>query len=134
VDVNEGDVWHESMTREEIANAEEVRIKAMLDGNAKALESLTGDELIYVHATGATETKDTYVELIGSGAIRIENVEREDLQVRIFGPVGIITGRAKLTIQADNGTRIVTLRFTSVWAKRDGAARFVSWHASPNPD
>ncbi|HWC29542.1 MAG TPA: nuclear transport factor 2 family protein, partial [Dehalococcoidia bacterium] len=54
----------------EVREADAGRVKALLESDLAALEALLGDDLTYVHSSGALDTKTSYIESISSGRAR----------------------------------------------------------------
>ena len=60
-------------------------------------------------------------------------MERDDVKVRIYGGIAIITGRARFEVTVNGADSTVRLRFHSIWAKRGAGLQFVSWQATLLP-
>ena len=57
-----------------------------------ALDRLLADDLTYTHSTAKVDTKATYLELLLSGRTRYQSLEPADVQIRIYGTTGVVTG------------------------------------------
>jgi ketosteroid isomerase-like protein len=62
----------------------------------------------------------------GSGDRRIEAGSVDDLNVRVFGDVAVVTGRSILARSYQGKRASVTQRFTDVFVRRDGRWRAVA--------
>lgn len=117
----------------EINAAEDLRYAAQISGDVPALECMFGEELVYAHSTGAFDGKSGFIESIRSGRVKYRSMERYDTQVRVFGALGILTGRAKFDVSVNGIESVVRLSFHSIWEKRVTGFRFISWQATLTP-
>jgi hypothetical protein len=121
------------ITDYEALAAEDARYLAQTSANIVAMEALFGDDLVYQHSTGALDDKVGFVQAIRSGAVRYRKMERQDVKVRIYGGIAIITGKAQFEVTVNGVDGTVRLRFHSIWAKRGAGLQFVSWQATLLP-
>jgi ketosteroid isomerase-like protein len=122
----------------ELRAADAKRIAAMVQGDAKALAPLLAPGLTYVHSTGELESREHFLETIGSGRLDYVSMVPSDVVVRILGDrMGVITGKADVKLMAQGKENALTLRFTSVWFKsgdaRDGDWQMVAWQSTRLP-
>ena len=96
------------------------------------IERLTADDFIYIHSNGsATNRAQEIAETMSSGTTWT-NSKIDDLRVRIYGDVAIVTGLNTLTGSAKgyvSGAR----RFTDVWVRRNGQWRTVGGQSTVVP-
>ena len=105
--------------------AEEWRRQALLSADLEALQVLLADALVYVHSTGASDSKDSYLAKLRSGSLRYQALQFEDLQARGVGQAGdavVVTGRMVAEVLKDGQPRAVRSLFMTVWARAPGAA------------
>lgn len=57
--------------------------KAMIDRDVETLGCLMADDLILVHITGATQTKQEWLDEITAETMRYYNIERENLSIEV---------------------------------------------------
>jgi hypothetical protein len=68
-------------------------MQALLRGDFDAFESYLADEFTYVHTSGRVQSKQEYMrDLRGQ---KFESLQHEDVQVRMYGDVAVITGRSR---------------------------------------
>src|SRR6185436_10620029 len=75
------------------------------------MERLMGDDYSYTHSNGTVNDKAADIKETGT--------KSDDLKVRTYGNVAVVTGQLTLTGSAKNyvpGRR----RFTEIWLKREG--------------
>jgi ketosteroid isomerase-like protein len=106
------------------------RFAAQIEGDVAALDKLLAPELTYVHSSGVLDSKESFVGAIQSGKTRYKSITPEEVKVRSFGDVEIVSGKATIDVAADGKDIHVVLRYTDVWVKRDGRWQMVSWHST----
>ncbi len=72
--------------------AEESRNQALQKGDADALAKLYTDDLIYTNALGVTLTKQQHLADIRSRKLQLTTLKHSDVQVRMHGDAGFVTG------------------------------------------
>lgn len=105
--------------------AEERRRQALLASDLQALQALLADALVYVHSTGASDSKDSYLAKLRSGSLRYQALQFEDLQARGVGQAGdavVVTGRMVAEVLKDGQPRAVRSLFMTVWTRAPGTA------------
>ena len=105
--------------------AEEWRRQALLSADLEALQVLLADALVYVHSTGASDSKDSYLAKLRSGSLRYQALQFEDLQARGVGQAGdavVVTGRMVAEVLKDGQPRAVRSLFMTVWTRAPGTA------------
>jgi hypothetical protein len=122
-----------TISADETLKAEDARYAAQTTGDFAAMERLFGDELLYTHSSGRTDTKASYIELQRSKSVVYRSMQRSNVTVRTYGCIAIITGRAHYEVTVDGKDTTPDLVFHSIWAKRDGGVQFVSWQSTPAP-
>lgn len=77
----------ENMTQEqqEVAVYLDRWSKAMIDKDVETLGSLMADDLVLVHITGATQSKQEWLDEIAAETMRYYAIERQNLNVLING-------------------------------------------------
>ena len=118
------------ITAEEALAAENQRYIAQVKSDIATLDRLFAEDLVYQHSTGATDDKIRFIQAIDSGAVRYRRMERQEVKVRIFGDVAVITGRGRFEVTVNSNDSVVHIRFHSIWVKRAGTVQFVSWQAT----
>lgn len=114
----------------EVLAAEDARYRAQIDNDFDAMQRLYGDELVYFHSSTVVDSKASFIESMRSGAVKYRKMTRGEVQVRTYGCVGIITGKAVFEVTARGQDLVLDLMFHAVWAKRAQGVQFVSWQAT----
>jgi hypothetical protein len=117
---------------EAIRGLERDRFRAMVDGNGPLLDSLLSETVSYVHTNGKRETKRQFIDGITAGRRRYRQIEIQSQEVL---PVGrdtcvIVTGRALIEMEANNGALLFPIAYTALHAQEDGEWRLVAWQAT----
>lgn len=94
---------------------EEGRRLALLAGDVAALQDLLAQELIYVHSTGVTDTKESYVNKLSSGVLKYLELQFADLQARTFDQTIIVSGRMSARVRKGEQDKDVASLFMTVW-------------------
>lgn len=107
------------------------RDQAIQSGDVAAIERIYSDDYISTSATGLHRTKAEVIEDFKSGALKIESISSDDVNVRQHGDTAIVTGR--MTAKGKDRGRDVSgeRRFTQVYVKKNGRWQLVAFHYSP---
>ena len=107
--------------------AEIERFKANVDADAKALGHLLDDSLEYTHSNGDLDTKRSFIESLTSGRRDYVATTPDIQSVRIFGDVGVIRGKAKVSVADHGQTRELDLGYVDIWVWKEGRWQMTSW-------
>jgi hypothetical protein len=97
--------------------AEEARRQAMLDGDTLKLGLLMSDSLVYLHSTGVSDSKDSYLLQLSSGALRYEALAFVAPSVKLLGSVGLVSAVMQATVLRGQARREVASSYLAVWEK-----------------
>ena len=117
----------------EILALEDKRYAAMVAKNETALADLFAEDLVYVHSTGAVDTKASYIAAIKSGKFNYAKCDRFEEKVRIYGDTALVTGRAVFEAVVEGTPKTLRLRYLNVWTKQGGTWKFTGWQSCPLP-
>jgi hypothetical protein len=116
---------------EAIRALERDRFRAMVDGDIPLLNQLLSDCVSFVHTNGKRETKQQFIDAISVGHRRYRQIE---VQSQDVVPVGrdtcVVTGRALLEMEANNGALLFPIAYTAIQAQEEGHWRLVAWQAT----
>ncbi|MGN6652207.1 nuclear transport factor 2 family protein [Trinickia sp.] len=116
---------------EAIRALERDRFRAMVDGDVPLLNQLLSECVSFVHTNGKRETKQQFIDAISAGHRRYRQIE---VQSQDVVPVGrdacIVTGRALLEMEANNGALLFPIAYTAIQAQEEGHWRLVAWQAT----
>jgi len=74
-----------SPTEQEIRALEQERNRAILQGDAVALERMTADDYTFITLRGELRTKSEIVKGFESGSFKYESRQISDLKIRVYG-------------------------------------------------
>ena len=106
------------------------RMNAMVARDGDMLRALLADDLIYTHSSARLDTKQTMIRAMESGVGYYTRCEPSDVKAQEFGDVVVLTGVCAISIMQRKKPSSFTVRFTDVWAKRDGDWRMVTWQST----
>ena len=112
-----------------VLSAEHAWSEAIVSGDAAALDRVLGDELSYGHATGAIDTKASYISRIKSGAQKYVSFvfdADQPPEPRIYGDTATLVASATATSITDGKPNAKHLRYLHVFVKRDGQWQLVA--------
>ncbi len=120
------------------------RFTAQVQKDSLALNRLLANDLVYTHSSGVVETKQQFIHSLVSGRWNYQAIEADSVTVRFYGPVAILTGRARVTLLMGDKPTPVIMIYTDVWheqpiargrGRNAGLPRWqlVSWAASRLP-
>jgi ketosteroid isomerase-like protein len=101
-------------------------VKSWIGGDREAVDSILASDWSVIDLTGHVLNKAQVMKELGSGDRRIESGSIDDLNIRVFGDIAIVTGRSVLTGSYQGKRASVVQRFTDVFAKRDGRWQVVA--------
>jgi ketosteroid isomerase-like protein len=104
----------------ELSEIEHRLVKAWIAGDRGTVDSVLAADWSVIDMTGHVLTKPQVMQEFGSGDRRIESGSVDELNVRVFGDIAIVTGRSVLAGSYQGKSASVVQRFTDVFARRDG--------------
>ncbi len=86
----------------DILAVEARRYEAMRAGDADALDELLHEDLRYVHSSGLSDTKASYLDSVRQRKWTYQSIEARDQSVRIYGDLALLTSRILMTVVIDD--------------------------------
>ena len=121
------------MTKDELRKLEDRRYKAMCDADAKALDELLADSLVYTHSYGGADSKASYLDGIRSKKWLYRKIERPREDIQLHGDCAVITGQARIELLSDGKPKTLNSAYTNVWIKGAKGWQMVAWQSTPLP-
>jgi len=110
----------EAMVKQEILRIEDERNRAVVSGDAAALDRLTAADYTFITLRGELRTKDEIVKGFRSGAFHYDTRTISDLTVRVYGNTAIVVGRSNQKGSENGKDYSGDYRFTRVYVKQGG--------------
>jgi ketosteroid isomerase-like protein len=117
----------------EVKQAHADRFALMVAGDTAALAAVLADDLVYVHSSGAAETKAEFLAAISSGRMRYRAITDRETAVRTYGDVALVGGLVDVQVTVGGQDAAPTLRYLAVYARQGGAWRLVAWQSTRVP-
>ena len=121
------------MTKDELRKLEDRRYKAMCDADAKALDELLADSLVYTHSYGGADSKASYLDGIRSKKWLYRKIERPREDIQIHGDCAVVTGQVRIELLSDGKPKTLNSAYTNVWIKGAKGWQMVAWQSTPLP-
>ena len=120
-------------SKDTIRLLESRRYRAMCEADAKTLEELLADSLVYTHSYGGADTKASYLDGIRSKKWVYQEVERPIEDIQVHGDCAVVTGQVRIQLLSGGQPKKLNSRFTNVWVKGGQGWQMVAWQSTPLP-
>jgi ketosteroid isomerase-like protein len=115
---------------QEVLAAHEKRRLATLNGDASTVASMMTDDLTFTHANAVVETKEQFIEALETKRLQYRTLTDEDLQVRVKGNTGVVSGTVHIVVDAAGTEYDLRVLFTELWVKEGDTWKMMLWHAT----
>ena len=106
------------------------RMDAMAAKDIATLTEVLGDDLVYTHSSARLDTKASLIGNMQSGSTVYQSVVPSDVKAQDLGDAVVLTGLAHIKVNSGGKAMDFGVRFTDVWAKRNGKWQMVVWHST----
>jgi ketosteroid isomerase-like protein len=104
--------------------------EAQVKGDEAALNDLLADDFVLVNSRGQRQTKAQLIADYTKPGFRLEPFVVEEAVELVWSDGAVMAGVARIRGVDDGQAYDLRLRFSDIWAKRDGKWRVVYVHAS----
>ena len=118
----------------QIVELERERLKAMINADSEALNSILSDDLTYIHTTTREDSKKSLIDSLASGGLSYKSMDTEGVKVRIYGDAAVVTGSAAIKVSSGGRLLEFSILFTDVYAKQEGRWQMVAWQSTRKPE
>ena len=118
-------------TIEGLAAADEARRLAMLAADTPALAAMCEEALVNVHSSGVSDSRESYLQKLDSGALRCETLEFVAPRVRVIGTTGLVHAGMRATVLRGGGRHVVASSTLAVWTFGEGRWTLQAVQGSP---
>jgi len=120
--------------KDELIAAETFMFANIVKLDPDYMKNYVADDYFSIDADGGSENKAQLIAQKDSPKMKMmaaATVKLFDKQVRAYGDVGILNGRARAYM---GDTYVAEFLYTAVFVKRDGKWLFASWHGTMSKD
>jgi uncharacterized protein (TIGR02246 family) len=108
---------------------------AVRDRDAKRLDLLFAEDAVITTYDGKVRGKNEELDVLRPDpAVRTVSVVNDDVGIKIFGDVAVVTALTKMDFIANEKGSSVSLRYTAVFVKRDERWQIVALQTARAPE
>ena len=115
---------------EKIIELDKKRMQAMAEKDIATLNAIISDELVYTHSSARLDTKKSLIANMESGSTVYTSVVPSEVKAIDCGDTVILTGSCRISVTAGGRPNSFGVRFTDVYANRDGKWQMVTWQST----
>jgi ketosteroid isomerase-like protein len=110
------------------------RMTAMAEKDIATLNAVLADDLIYTHSSARLDTKQSLIGNMESGSTVYTSVVPSDVKAQDLGDSVVLTGSCRISVNSGGNAMSFGVRFTDVYARRNGKWQMVTWQSTRTPD
>jgi len=110
----------------DVEKMEQKRLRAVIEADMPTLNAIYADDFFYNTSSGPSLTKSEYLPRYASGELKVNAVDSEARDIRIYDNTALVTGIAHVTLTTKGETKTVHLRYLNVWVKRSNGWQLVA--------
>ncbi len=107
--------------------AEDRLFQAELQQNVSAIDAALADDLVFVHATGQSQTKDQFLQSFQSGKLKFTSVSATNRVIEVWGDIGVVRGESDKVL----GPMTLSDLYLAVYVRQDGQWKLKDWQTTP---
>ncbi len=105
---------------DEVRKAGDENIRAILSGDAAALQRQYTDDYYRTGDNGKVIGKAEFIHIVSSSNRRPSNIELLERKIRVYGDTAVETGISNGTSERNGQSEVHEDRYTVVWRKHNG--------------
>lgn len=117
----------------EIRQTEMRRFEMMVHKDIKGLREVLADDLTYTHSNGLLDGKEQFLAALEAGKTLYQSIQSEEIKVRLLGEMAVLNGVAAVKVFTNGQTNEFRIRYTDIYAKRDGRWQLIAWQSTRLP-
>ncbi len=118
-------------SRHDIDQIEDNWRNAVLNSDAKAMDSLLADDYMAITPAGTLQSRDEALQNMRSGRVHFISLTITDRKVRFYGATAVVTSLASIEANTPDGHVTGDYRYTRVYVRNaQGVWKIVSFEAS----
>ena len=116
-----------------IIDLDKKRMHAMAAKDVATLQSVLADDLIYTHSSARLDTRKSLIDGMVKGTTVYTGCEPSGVAAQDLGDTVVLTGVAQIKVVANGTPNAFGVRFTDVYARRNGRWQMVTWQSTRLP-
>lgn len=116
---------------DDLVRADDARYAALLAGDAEALSSTLAEDFAYLHSSGRSEGKESFVQSIDTRRIVYREVDVRERFSWFRGDVGVLRGHVVLDLAIESVPRRLDVLFLAVWHVKANRWMLSHWASVP---
>jgi ketosteroid isomerase-like protein len=122
------------MTTEEVSRTHREEFYGALKKNdLEKLSQIYSDDYMLVRPDGSAFSKAQILDDLKTHAMSFSSIELMNEKIRIYGPVGVLTGDSTITAVRDGRVSKTEFRLVAVYCKQNDLIQLVHFQSSPLP-
>lgn len=117
-----------------IIELDKKRMDATGQKDIATLNELIADDLVYTHSSARQDTKQSLIAAMQSGQTVYTSVVPSEVKAQDCGNAVVLTGIARISVLSNGKPNSFGVRFTDVYANRNGKWQMVVWQSTRLPD
>jgi hypothetical protein len=98
------------------------------------LSQIYSDDYMLVRPDGSAFTKAQILDDLKTHTVSFNSIELTNEKIRIYGPVGILTGDSKITMVRDGRESKTGFRLIAIYHQQGDRIELVNFQSSPLPE
>ncbi|MFN7918588.1 MAG: nuclear transport factor 2 family protein [Bryobacteraceae bacterium] len=99
-------------------------------GDEATLKTLLGDDLVYVHSSALTETKDQCIAALVKGKPEFKHSEQK---IRVYGKTALVEAKVVAHTTPQGKPTVIPLTMLQVWVKQGSGWKMVARRTTKLP-
>ena len=95
------------------------------------LNALIADDYLGIDPSGAILTKKKILDTYGAGLVQLDSITSSELHIRVFGEIGMVTGRSFIKGNASGQTFAASFRYSDTYRINGGAWQLIASQLTP---
>ncbi|MEO8077941.1 MAG: nuclear transport factor 2 family protein [Acidobacteriota bacterium] len=116
----------------QVLAGEDSFFRALLEADAARLQAVATPDFLLIDVMSGSEIPGAVLaDLVGSGQLKFDAVERIDARVRLFGEAAVVTGQTRMRGRFEDQPFSAHSRYTHVYVRNGGAWQIASAQGTP---
>ena len=117
-------------SKQDLIACDQARHQALLAADIEALDALFADDLIYLHSTAVSDSKEVFLEGLRAGKTRYLAIDYQPGEYRLGRDFAQITAKVAMKLLIEGATKEVRALIISTWRFEQERWLMMSWQAT----